>query len=660
MGSSCSTVGKFSTQPSRLVPSFSAQTAPRSPQQATLKSPPISPQNWNKESAAKLQQAVDQIFGTREGSSSLHNLEFSFSIADPLLEGCPLIGCSTGFTKLCGYDLKDIVGRNCRFLVDPVPAEQVDKNMRRHSKDFCEAVRDSRGYSVPTNEREQWMPAGRPTDELFAMQRNVRKDGTFFNNLFYMKVFHLGTEVGTTRPYIVALQSELVGGKDDLAVLAVNVEQLDGNMLKLKKKLAALFFMQISMTRQLHSSFAHATDDYRSEASGSSELTVSSQAPKHLHSAFDLAEIKPWVDSRFTMVRKLADAPRNAGKVDLMQDQKKDQLFAVKQMPNTWIKESHEEFLRERPDETELPWQDIGCTRYLNSVAFKYACDLHGVYRTKNHTYVVSAFEPDGDLFCTSERGSPPGPQREEEIKPLILELFRAVQQLHDMQIAHRDISLENVLQTHEESGAVTVKIIDFGMASTKRTFRNCVRGKASYQAPEMHTQSKYDAFSSDTFAVGVIVFMILMKDYPWMSTKLGCCKCFEYIKKNNLRSFCEVRKVRGSETKMSKCISEPLMQLLEGMLKFNPDERLTMGEKCSPNRRSVWDEPWTSLDFQEEQPKSPVSPIWPVGGKVKVKPNPNEAQQGQIDLDEFEGWGSEGSPNLPKPPRKPVMTRLW
>merc|ERR1740123_566074 len=115
---------------------------------------------WDKESADKLQEAVDQIFGTPESASSLHSLEFSFSIADPLLDGCPLIGCSTGFTKLCGYDLDDIVGRNCRFLVDAVPAEQQDKPMRRHTNHFCEAVRYGQGYRVPRKEREQWMPVG--------------------------------------------------------------------------------------------------------------------------------------------------------------------------------------------------------------------------------------------------------------------------------------------------------------------------------------------------------------------------------------------------------------------------------------------------------------------------------------------------------------------
>ena len=48
-------------------------------------------------------------------------------------------------------------------------------------------------------------------------------------------------------------------------------------------------------------------------------------------------------------------------------------------------------------------------------------------------------------------------------------------------------------------------------------------------------------------------------------------------------------------------------MQLLEGMLKFNPDERLTMGEKCWPKRRSVWDEPWASLESESVLEKNDI-----------------------------------------------------
>jgi len=190
------------------------------------------------ETGNKLQESVDRIFGT--ASSSLLGLEFSLTVADPLLDGCPLIGCSTGFTKLCGYEMCDIVGRNCRFLVNPVPADQIDKYMRKHVKDFCEAVKLGQDYWRPESERESWMPQGRPGDELVAMQRNARKDGTLFNNMFCMKVFHFSSESGKKMPYILAIQSELKEGKADLAKVTENLAELESKMVVVNKELVAM------------------------------------------------------------------------------------------------------------------------------------------------------------------------------------------------------------------------------------------------------------------------------------------------------------------------------------------------------------------------------------------------------------------------------------
>ena len=48
------------------------------------------------------------------------------------------------------------------------------------------------------------------------------------------------------------------------------------------------------------------------------------------------------------------------------------------------------------------------------------------------------------------------------------------------------------------------------------------VRGKQSYQAPEMHGSDTYDAFLADDFALGVVVFAMAVQDYPWTATKKG------------------------------------------------------------------------------------------------------------------------------------------
>lgn len=291
---------------------------------------------------------------------------------------------------------------------------------------------------------------------------------------------------------------------------------------------------------------------------------------------------------------------RNDGDVQLIRDTEHRQMVAVKRMPNKWICKSHEEFLRAHLGETEFPWQDIGCTQFLNSVDYKYVCKLYGVFRDESNTWVMFTYAPGGDLFDLALAGRPAGKNREESFAPLVPKLCSAIKTLHELGICHRDISLENVLLNGNGPDA-NICLIDFAMASRDRMFKSIVRGKPSYQAPEMHERgTEYDAFLSDTFAAGVVVYCLFLGDYPWMSTKPAACMHFEYFKKHGFRSYCSKRKVRGSSRKILDCISESLFKLLNGLLSLDPHTRLTLGEaQHGPRRRSVWEEPWTqSMGF--------------------------------------------------------------
>mmetsp|Transcript_130161 Transcript_130161/g.324537 ORF Transcript_130161/g.324537 Transcript_130161/m.324537 type:complete len:386 (-) Transcript_130161:544-1701(-) len=315
--------------------------------------------------------------------------------------------------------------------------------------------------------------------------------------------------------------------------------------------------------------------------------------------AFDSAGVRAWEPGRFCMVRKAQDATRNQGVVYQMLDLIEGQSVAVKQMPNEWVCCDHEMSLLMHRDETERPWMDIGCSAFLNVVAYPYACPLVGVYRDGASTYIVSKLASEGDLFSWHENPTleAPGPEREVLVRPLALQILDAVRYLHDLSVVHRDLSLENILLSrHPVHGCLSVQIIDFGMASTSRFFQGDVCGKPPFQAPEMHEDVVCDAFLADTFSVGVALFAMLLKDSPWASTRPGCCKCNEFVRAHGFAAFLWKRKLRGTGHQLAQLMSTELVQLLRGLLYFCPKERLTLGETTwldVDSRRSVWQEPW-------------------------------------------------------------------
>mmetsp|Transcript_125119 Transcript_125119/g.361979 ORF Transcript_125119/g.361979 Transcript_125119/m.361979 type:complete len:401 (+) Transcript_125119:61-1263(+) len=318
--------------------------------------------------------------------------------------------------------------------------------------------------------------------------------------------------------------------------------------------------------------------------------------------------ISAWEPQRFELAGKLMDASRNHGEVLLMYDSLKRKHVAAKCVPNSWICAGPEEFDLEHPDENEQPWVDILTTAQLSNCSFPYACELLGIFRDDMSTYIITELASEGDLFayCSVPSGvrSSPGLAREVHLMPIIAEIFDCVRRLHTSSIVHGDLSLENILLTKSSAyGGLSARIIDFGMSSTSR-FRSEVVGKPSYQAPEMHTDTVYDGFQADAFSLGVVLFSVLMKDYPWASTRPGKCRCFTAFQELGFRRFIAKRTIRGTKMKVSERLSEPMVHLLEGLLSIDPSKRSCLVEPmCGSTRASVWQDPLIKYLFPVWRP---------------------------------------------------------
>lgn len=102
----------------------------------------------------------------------------------------------------------------------------------------------------------------------------------------------------------------------------------------------------------------------------------------------------------------------------------------------------------------------------------------------------------------------------EKEAQFVARQLAEALNYLHRKHVVHRDIKCENIL--FDDVG--NVKLADFGFSrvfrpsSTVATF--C--GSRAYVAPEILESRPYDAFLTDAWSYGVIVYIIVSGSMPY------------------------------------------------------------------------------------------------------------------------------------------------
>ena len=96
-----------------------------------------------------------------------------------------------------------------------------------------------------------------------------------------------------------------------------------------------------------------------------------------------------------------------------------------------------------------------------------------------------------------------------------MLQIIDALCYLHnEKNIAHCDIKLNNMMVDDE----LNLTLIDFGYAACGNLEAlTGMRGTKQYQAPEIKSQHKvYDGKKVDVFATGVILFILVVPDFPF------------------------------------------------------------------------------------------------------------------------------------------------
>ena len=149
-----------------------------------------------------------------------------------------------------------------------------------------------------------------------------------------------------------------------------------------------------------------------------------------------------------------------------------------------------------------------------------------------------------------------------EEIAFIIFrQILDGIYYLHQNNIVHRDIKLENILIDIFPN----IKLTDFGFSEyfDGENLLNTFCGTLAYISPECLLHKKFNGFQSDIWSLGVLLYVLVTGSYPWSVKKISITK---YQILNGLYE-------------IPSNISSSLNNLISKLLKINPIERISIPE---------------------------------------------------------------------------------
>ena len=162
--------------------------------------------------------------------------------------------------------------------------------------------------------------------------------------------------------------------------------------------------------------------------------------------------------------------------------------------------------------------------------------------------------------------------------KPVTLPMARkftqsigqALKYLHDHEIIHRDVKLENVMLTSTSEQSCEAKLTDFGLAlKLNQVDRAKPAGTLGYAAPEIITGSQPQNKYSDIWSLGCLLYVMLTLQMPYRSSgnvlQTGA---------NNSKTLVNLQRLEEVPD-----VDQSFKDLLKQMLQIDPRARPTIDE---------------------------------------------------------------------------------
>jgi calcium-dependent protein kinase len=147
--------------------------------------------------------------------------------------------------------------------------------------------------------------------------------------------------------------------------------------------------------------------------------------------------------------------------------------------------------------------------KILNTLDHPNIVKYFETYDDSRYIYLVMEYVKGSDLFeCIKNKKR----FSEKKLAEYMRSLFSAIQHCHSNGVIHRDIKIENIMITSDDS----VRLIDFGLSKIKTDDENFyeVAGTIDYMAPEV-LAGNCD-MSADIWSLGVVLYILASGYYPF------------------------------------------------------------------------------------------------------------------------------------------------
>ena len=201
----------------------------------------------------------------------------------------------------------------------------------------------------------------------------------------------------------------------------------------------------------------------------------------------------------------------------------------------------------------------------LKRIHSKYIVTTYEVIESRNKIYIIMEYMSAGSVLNILEL------MDENKIRQYTRDLICAVEHCHEIaNVIHKDINVNNIL-TNQDGVA---KLCDFGISEPFEEGNDLLlsKGPSTYTPPEKKFNEKYRGKPADIYLIGLTLYHMVFKK-PLFTD-------FGNLTKNDYLNI----EIPQKDNK-NREINKNLYNLIESLLKFNPEERPTMNKL----KKNLW-----------------------------------------------------------------------